>query len=82
MPSGNKKDFSSKIVISAIIAVIGYTLIHLVFVWFDKYIPAQLTISWFSFWGVEIGALAGIEVTKRRTGIPADIMDYQQSNKY
>ncbi len=70
MSSGNKKDFSTKVVISAIIAVVGYTIIHLVFVWYDKYIPAQLTISWFSFWGIELGALAGIEVVKKKASMP------------
>ncbi len=57
-----KKDFSKSIVVSAIIAIVGYTLIHLFFVWFYRDIPAELTISWFSFWGVELGYLAGIRI--------------------
>ncbi len=67
MSADNKKgkDFSSKVVISAIIAVIGYTVTHLYFSWHDKIIPTQLTISWFTFWGVELGALAGIEIKKK-----------------
>ncbi len=79
MSKENKKDFSAQIIIAAVIAVIGYTVAHLFFSWHDKYIPAQLTLSWFAFWGVEIAALAGIEVVKRKTGISAD--SYQQSNK-
>ncbi len=57
-----KKDFSKLVVVSAIIAIVGYTAIHLYFVWNFRDIPIQLTISWFSFWGLELGYLAGIKI--------------------
>ncbi len=77
----NKKDFSKQIIISAVIAVVGYTAVHLFFSWHDKFIPAQLTIGWFTFWGTEIAVMAGIEVVKRKTGVTAEMLDHRQSNK-
>ena len=56
--------FSKKVVISAIIAVIGYTVIVLVFAWFEKFPPAELTVGWFTFWGVEVAALMTKSVTE------------------
>ncbi len=49
-----KLRFSKKVVVAAITAVVGYTLIHLVFNWLGKEIQIQLTIGWFGFWGVEV----------------------------
>ncbi len=58
--------FSKKVVISAITAVVGYTLIVLAFSWFYKTVPAELTIGWFGFWGVEVVALMRLGVEEKK----------------
>jgi F0F1-type ATP synthase assembly protein I len=62
----NKLRFSKKVVISAITAVIGYTLIVLGFSWFDKIVPVELTVGWFTFWGVEVVALMRISIEDKK----------------
>ncbi len=81
MSSENKRDFSNHIIVVAIIAVTVYTAIHLFFSWHDKYVPVQLTVSWFGFWTGEVFVMGGIEVVKRKAGVSAEMLNYRQSNK-
>ncbi len=62
----HSKKFSKRIVISAICAVVGYTSIVLVFSWFGKMVPVELTVGWFGFWGVEVVALMKITVAEKK----------------
>ena len=62
----DKLRFSKKVVVSAVCAVVGYTLIALVFAWFEKVIPVELTVGWFSFWGVEVVALMRLTLEEKR----------------
>lgn len=64
--SNGRLRFSKKVVIAAITAVVGYTLIHLAFNWFGVQVQTELTVGWFAFWGVEVVALMkkAIEGTK------------------
>lgn len=57
-----KKDFSKAIVISAVIAVVGYTCAS----FYMNFHDTTLTASWFAFWAVELAALAGIEINKNK----------------
>jgi uncharacterized membrane protein YbjE (DUF340 family) len=58
--------FSKKVVISAICAVVGYTIIVLIFSWFNKMVPTELTVGWFSFWGVEVIALMRLTLEDKK----------------
>ncbi len=58
--------FSKKVVISAICAVVGYTIIVLTFSWFNKMVPVELTVGWFGFWGVEVIALMRLTLEDKR----------------
>lgn len=65
-----RMQFSSKIVIAAVLAVVIYTM---VMVWLvlvnianesDVWPPAELTALWFAFWTVELVMLASIKKDK------------------
>ncbi len=62
-----KLRFSKKVVISAICAVVGYTVIVLVFSWFEKVVPVELTVGWFTFWGVEVAALMKLTLVEKQS---------------
>lgn len=61
----NKIKTSNLVLISAIIAVVGYTAASL-YIQHNTgtEVSSTLTERWFRFWTVEIVALAGIKVTK------------------
>lgn len=61
----NKIKTSNIVLISAIIAVIGYTVASL-YIQNNTGVEVSSTLTerWFRFWTVEIVALAGIKVTK------------------
>lgn len=61
-----KLRFSKKVIVSAICAVVGYTSVALVFTWFEKTIPVELTVGWFGFWGVEVVALMRLTLEEKR----------------
>jgi len=52
--------FSKKIVIAAVIAVLGYTIASFALGFHDS----ALTASWFAFWTVELVSLAAIKKDK------------------
>lgn len=59
--------YSKKIVIAAIVAVLAFwgAETYLIFIGYEGYSDRFVT-CWFSFWGVELAALAGIKMTKTR----------------
>ena len=50
--------FSKGIVILTVISIYLYTATSLYFSWHFRTIPSELTVGYFSFWGVEMLALA------------------------
>ena len=56
---------SNIVLASAVIAIIGYTIASL-YIQYDTSVEVSSTLTtlWFSFWTVEIVALAGIKVSK------------------
>ena len=58
--------FSKKVVLSAICAVVGYTIIVLIFSWFGRFVPVELTAGWFGFWGVEVIALMRLTLEDKK----------------
>ena len=48
--------------IVAMIMIFAYTVAVIVATWFDKAIPSELTVAWFSAWTVELGLLFGIKI--------------------
>lgn len=76
--SKNKSNTSNKVLVSAIIAIIGYTIASLYIQYHTSVeVSSTLTTLWFSFWTVEIVVLAGIKVTKVFKGdsMPNDYSD-------
>ena len=78
----NKKNKVSNIMlVVVIIAIIGYTVANF---WLQYIagveVSPTLTSAWFSFWGVEIFALAGIKITKviKNSYIETDEYDCSQ----
>ncbi len=57
--------FSKWIVVLSVLLVLVYTAVYLYFVWEGKYIPAELTYSFFATFSVELSALAGIRIKKQ-----------------
>ena len=56
---------SNKVLTSAIIAIIAYTVAALYIQYYTSVeVSSTLTTLWFSFWTVEIVTLAGIKVSK------------------
>lgn len=60
-----KKHFANYIVVLAVIAVVLYTAAAFILQFFGyPEISATLTTCWFSFWAVELAALASIKYSK------------------
>lgn len=58
---------STALVISAFICVIGYTVAAIVLQFVgNEPIDSTLTISWFGFWGLEMGVLGSITTAKAK----------------
>ncbi len=52
----------TKFTILAIVMLIMYTVVALILTGFDKTVPSELTVAWFSAWTVELGLLFGIKL--------------------
>ena len=61
----NRHRFSQGIVILAVISVYAYTATALYFSWHYRTVPPEVTVGYFTFWGVEMLALA-YKHTKQR----------------
>ena len=54
----NKVKFSKFIVVLSIVSIYLYTATVLIFCWFGKFVPSELTVAYYSFFAVEMMALA------------------------
>ncbi len=54
----SKHVFSKSIIVVCFITIIIYTAAVFYFVWYDKYVPPELTVSFFAAMGIEFSALA------------------------
>lgn len=71
-----KKHFANYIVVLAIIAVLLYTAAAILLQFFGYgEISSTLTTCWFSFWTVELAALASIKHGKVKHGINKEETD-------
>lgn len=52
----------TKFVIAAMIAIVVYAAVSIVWAWYDKTISDTLTTCWFTAWTVELALLAGIKI--------------------
>jgi hypothetical protein len=50
--------FSKFIVVLSIVSIYAYTATVLIFAWFSKFVPSELTVAYYSFFAVEMMALA------------------------
>ena len=50
--------FSKFIVVLSIVSIYAYTATVLMFCWFGKFVPSELTVAYYSFFAVEMMALA------------------------
>ena len=58
---------STKVVLAAVVCNIVYTVAAFVLQFATGVeVSSTLTTCWFTFWGVELGALAGIKICKTR----------------
>lgn len=61
----NKLKKRTKFTILAMVNIILYTIVVLALSYFDKTVPGELTVAWFSAWTVELALLFGIKVASR-----------------
>jgi len=54
----NRNQFSKFIVAISLLIPFCYTVVSLYFAWYEKYIPAELTIGVYGFFGTELLAVA------------------------
>ena len=65
----NKKKVSNIMLVIIIIAIVLYTAATFLLQYFaGAEVSPTLTTAWFSFWGAEIVALAGIKISKVAKG--------------
>lgn len=58
---------SKKVVFAAIAAILSFWIAETILLAFDKMgYPDAFVISWFTFWSVELSALAGIKIAETR----------------
>lgn len=50
--------FSKFIVVLSIVSIYLYTATVFIFSWFGKFVPSELTVAYYSFFAVEMMALA------------------------
>lgn len=55
----------TKFTILSITMLILYTIAVLILTGFDKVVPSELTVAWFSAWTAELGMLFGIKIKDR-----------------
>ena len=80
-----KLRFSSKIVLASVTAVVVYTVAVFMLEWANLehltniQIPSEMTVSWYSFWTVELVMLASIRKTKIKNKYERDDDDEASS---
>lgn len=64
-PAKKKKKVSNIMLVVVMVAIISYAVANFALQYFAGIeVSPTLTTCWFSFWGVEIFALAGIKISK------------------
>lgn len=59
----NKKlNKRTKFTILAMVMIIAYTVVSLILAANGKEVPAELTVSWFGAWTVELALLFGLKI--------------------
>ena len=65
VPERKKKKVSNIMLVVVMIAIIGYAAANFALQYFTTVeVSPTLTTCWFTFWGTEIFALAGIKISK------------------
>ena len=71
-----KKKVSNVMLVIIIIAIVAYTAANFALQYFAGVeVSPTLTTAWFTFWGAEIVALAGIKISKVAKGTDSYIDD-------
>lgn len=52
----------TKFTILSICMLIAYTVVSIIYTWYDKALPSELTVAWYSAWTVELALLFGIKI--------------------
>ncbi len=74
VPERKKKKVSNIMLVVVMIAIIAYAAANFVLQYFTSIeVSSTLTTCWFTFWGAEIFALAGIKISKVRSGSEENI---------
>lgn len=55
----------TKFTILSILMIVLYTVAVLILTVFEKNVPSELTVSWFSAWTIELGLLFGIKIKEK-----------------
>lgn len=75
-----QKKYSKQIVILIIVLNIVFTIAVMYLGYFGTEIPEELISNWFTFTGVELGALAGIKITDTVAEVQKDKYDKLAAN--
>jgi hypothetical protein len=68
-PAKKKKKVSNIMLVIVMIAIISYAIADFVLQYYTSIeVSSTLTTCWFTFWGAEIFALAGIKISKVKNG--------------
>lgn len=75
----------TKFTILAIFNIIWYTVVVLGLSFFEKTVPSELTVGWYSAWTVELGLLFGIKVRSKDAtddgGEEYDLLEKEDNKK-
>lgn len=73
LPERKKRKVSNIMLVIVMIAIIAYAVANFVLQYFTSIeVSPTLTTAWFTFWGAEIFALAGIKISKVRNSSEED----------
>ena len=65
IPEGPGKKISNIMLVVVVFAIVAYAVANFILQYFTGYeMSSTLTTCWYTFWGAEIFALAGIKVSK------------------
>lgn len=56
--------YNKALILLLITLAIGFVIMTWFLLWNDKLVPDALIYSWFSFIGIELGAMAGIKISE------------------
>ena len=59
-----KMKYNKALILLLITLAIGFVIMTWFLLWNDKLVPDALISSWFSFIGIELGAMAGIKISE------------------